>query len=64
MEKQEQNQEWKKVGYFGSGEIFVRGDEGKIVSPGMKDFNYRIKPQLRQQIEPSSPPSEVVKTNL
>lgn len=53
MERQEQNQEWKIVDYFGGGEILARGNERKIVTPGEEDFSYRFEPQLRQQKEPS-----------
>ena len=48
MNKEEQ---WKQIGYFGNGVIMARGDDRKIVTPGMSNFEYKIKPlEIRKKV--------------
>jgi len=56
METQEQDKEWLLICKFGDGKILAKGDKRKIVTPGIEDFNYGIRPQLEQRVEPSSLP--------
>lgn len=44
-------QQWKQIGYFDYGVIIARGDDRKIVTPGMSDFVYKDKPlEVRKKI--------------
>lgn len=35
-------EQWKPVVPFGNGMIFAKGNERKIVTPGMSDFHYMV----------------------
>lgn len=35
-------EQWKPVISFGNGMIFAKGNERKIVTPGMSDFHYMV----------------------
>ena len=48
MKENEKNQ-WTKVGHFGNGVIMARGDERKIVAPNREDFNYSVKPSVAKK---------------
>jgi len=46
MKKENNKNQWTKVGYFGNGVIMARGDERKMVTPNREDFNYSVKPLI------------------
>lgn len=47
--------EWKQIATFGKGIIYAAGNERKMVTPGLADFNYQVKPELTQRTKVQSP---------
>jgi len=44
-------EQWKQVGTFGEGKILAKGVKRKLVTEGMKDFEYIVKQEKIKKIK-------------